>query len=164
MPAAPLPPELCALVAQHLPNGDIKSLRLVCKDFRDKFHLRLDRVFLSANPLNIQVFRSIADDETFRHGIVEIIWDDARLRGEASSKELREIEDNLSDSEEISGEANRAYSAPRWYRTLCCQSISDLRRRSGGPRDRPVAQARLRQLDQRLSSIESWKYYEHLLQ
>ncbi|KAK6222376.1 hypothetical protein LQW54_001076 [Pestalotiopsis sp. IQ-011] len=164
MPVTPLAPELRALVAHHLPNRDIKSLRLVCKDSWDKFHLRLDRVFLSANPLHIQVFRSIADHETFHHGIVEIIWDDARLRGEASSTELREIEDNLGDSEEISGEANRAYSAPRWYRTLCCQSISDLRRRSGGPRDRPAAQARLRQLDQRLSNIESWKYYEHLLQ
>lgn len=176
MAVALLPRELCALVAQLLTNSDIKSLRLVCKEFRDKFRLRLDRVFLSANSLNIEVFRSIADHEIFRHGIVEIIWDDARLKGEASSDEQRELEDNLSDSEGISGdedslnpdtaaelEANKPYGAPRWYKILCHQSISDLKRRSGGLRLRPTAQARLRQLDERLSSTESWKYYNHLL-
>lgn len=41
--------------------------------------LRLDRVFLSANPLNIRVFRAIADHEHFRHRVTEIVWDDARL-------------------------------------------------------------------------------------
>jgi hypothetical protein len=29
------------------------------------------------NTVNIEVFRAIADRETFRKGIVEIIWDDA---------------------------------------------------------------------------------------
>lgn len=41
--------------------------------------LRLQRVFLSVNPLNIKVFRAIADHEKFRHKIVEIVWDDARF-------------------------------------------------------------------------------------
>ncbi|KAJ5391005.1 uncharacterized protein N7496_002073, partial [Penicillium cataractarum] len=37
------------------------------------------RVFLSANSLNIQVFRAVADHPKFRHDIREIIWDDARF-------------------------------------------------------------------------------------
>lgn len=41
--------------------------------------LRLQRVFLSANLLNIKVFRAIADHEKFRHKITEIVWDDARF-------------------------------------------------------------------------------------
>lgn len=41
--------------------------------------LRLTRVFLSANSLNINVFRAVANHEEFRHSVTEIIWDDARL-------------------------------------------------------------------------------------
>lgn len=67
------------MVESYLPNRDIKNLRLVSRDFLNTFRLRLDRVFLSANTLNIEVFRSIADHETFRHHVVEIIWDDSLL-------------------------------------------------------------------------------------
>ncbi|KAF7531262.1 hypothetical protein G7054_g9038 [Neopestalotiopsis clavispora] len=178
MPVTPLPLELCVFVAQHLPNSDIKSLRLVCKDFWGKFHLRLDRVFLSANPLNIQVFRSIAAHKTFRHGIVEIIWDDARLKGDMDRHEQRALEDNLSDPGDISGDqycsdsddaaamdAERpADNSPRWYKILCYRSISDLKRRSRRGCNRPATQARLRELEGQLSSSESWKYYKHLLE
>jgi len=41
--------------------------------------LRLDRDFLSANSLNINVFRVVTNHELFRHSVTEIIWDDARL-------------------------------------------------------------------------------------
>ncbi|ETS77094.1 hypothetical protein PFICI_10968 [Pestalotiopsis fici W106-1] len=170
MPAAPpLPLELCFFVAQYLRNSDVKSLRLVCKDFWGKFHLRLDRVFLSANPLNIEVFRSIADHDTFRRGIVEIIWDDARLGGDVRSNEQRELEDNLGyylssdDDDAAEMEAARSIDgAPRWYKILCRQSIADLNRRSRIGRNRPATQARLRQLVEKLPSTESWKYYKHL--
>lgn len=39
----------------------------------------LSRVFLSANPLNIEVFHAVADHPKFRHQVTEIIWDEARF-------------------------------------------------------------------------------------
>ncbi|KAJ6086672.1 hypothetical protein N7467_005586 [Penicillium canescens] len=74
-----LPLELWGIVSSHLPNRDIKSMRLVSKQSCNAVQVRLQRVFLSANPLNIAVFRAVADHEKFSHGVTEIIWDDARL-------------------------------------------------------------------------------------
>ncbi|KAM3427389.1 hypothetical protein MY4824_009475 [Beauveria thailandica] len=74
-----LPEELLDEVTSHLTNGDIKRLRAASKAIQNIVLLRVDRVFLSANPLNIQVFRAIADHEEFRHRVTEIVWDDARL-------------------------------------------------------------------------------------
>jgi hypothetical protein len=51
-------------------------------------HLRLKRVFLSANLRNIEVLRAIADHEVLRHNIVEIIWDDVRLIDHGPSPNL----------------------------------------------------------------------------
>ncbi|ATY61070.1 Cyclin-like F-box [Cordyceps militaris] len=74
-----LPRELLHAITSHLTNSDIKHLRAASKAFQTTVLLRLDRVFLSANPLNIRVFRAIADHEDFRHRVKEIVWDDARL-------------------------------------------------------------------------------------
>ncbi|KAJ5625823.1 hypothetical protein N7510_002132 [Penicillium lagena] len=78
-PILDLPVELFHTVLSHLPNRDIKSLRLVSKQFCDSVELRLSRVFLSANPLNIKVFRAVADHNKFRYKITEIVWDDTRV-------------------------------------------------------------------------------------
>ncbi|KAK9780952.1 putative F-box domain-containing protein [Seiridium cardinale] len=78
---AQLPVELVAVVSLHLSNHDIKQLRLTCKCQRAKALLHLDRDFLSANLRNIDVFRAIAGHDTFRKGIRETVWDDARLIG-----------------------------------------------------------------------------------
>lgn len=74
---ANLPLVLWREISSYLPNRDIKSMRLASKQF--PVELRLGRVFLSPNPLNIKVFRAIADHDVFRHGVTEIIWDDAHL-------------------------------------------------------------------------------------
>lgn len=77
-----LPLELWHLISSHLPNRDVKSLRLTCRQFRSAATLRIQRVFLSANPLNIEVFRAIAAHNSFRHKVTEIVWDDARFNVE----------------------------------------------------------------------------------
>ncbi|KAH6838550.1 hypothetical protein B0I37DRAFT_316717 [Chaetomium sp. MPI-CAGE-AT-0009] len=79
-----LPAELLASISSLLPNRDIKSLRLTCRFLAAAINLRLTRVFLSANRRNVDVFRAIAQHDTFRKQIVEIIWDDARLAYEAN--------------------------------------------------------------------------------
>jgi hypothetical protein len=75
---AKIPPEILSLILPPITNRDRKSLRLTCKVLGDITPLSFSRVFLSANSLDIEVFRAIAD-YSFRHGITEIIWDDARF-------------------------------------------------------------------------------------
>lgn len=78
-PIASLPEELRAIIVSQLSGTDIKNLRLASKATSQVVPLRLERVFVSANLRNIEVFRAVADHETFRWGVKEIIWDDARL-------------------------------------------------------------------------------------
>ncbi|EGX87826.1 hypothetical protein CCM_09448 [Cordyceps militaris CM01] len=75
-----LPPELLTSVCAVLPNSDIKTLRQTCSALSKRVPLRLTRVFLSPNPLNIKVFRAVADHPHLRLGVCEIVYDDARLR------------------------------------------------------------------------------------
>lgn len=74
-----LPAELYRKITSYLKKGSLKKLRLTCSTLNKITPFIIDRVFISANSLNIQVFRAIADSETFRHNVTEIIWDDARL-------------------------------------------------------------------------------------
>lgn len=85
-----LPFKLWGYITSHLSNTDIKSLRLVCSKFNNEVFLRLDRVFISANPLNIEVFRNIASHDKFRYLVTEIVWDEARLpRGPGNTRNRR---------------------------------------------------------------------------
>ncbi|KAI8156250.1 hypothetical protein K4K49_008106 [Colletotrichum sp. SAR 10_70] len=76
-----LPTELSGAIFAHLPNSDLKKLRLASRRFSKVVspHLSFKRVFMSASNHNIQVFRNIANHETFRHDVREIVWDDARF-------------------------------------------------------------------------------------
>ncbi|KAF3384927.1 hypothetical protein F1880_002574 [Penicillium rolfsii] len=76
---ATVSPEIRSLILSFQTNRDRKRLRLTCKVLSDVTPLRLSRVFLSANPLDIEGFHAIADHPQFRHQIKEIIWDDARF-------------------------------------------------------------------------------------
>lgn len=160
MSATTLPVELCGLVEKYLPNSDIKSLRLVCRDFSTKFQLRLTRVFLSANPLNIHVFRSIAEHETFRHGIIEIIWDDARLLSPIS------LEPDSTDNEDDHNEpleADKNASIPQWYQRICADSVKVMIGRGSIQSERPAHKARMRQAGTQEPDIDSWSHYQRLV-
>jgi hypothetical protein len=92
-----LPAELLHLIVGYLPNKSIKALRLTCRTLCNAAQLRLDRVFLSANPLNIAVFRAVADSDTYRHGVKEIVWDDARLEKLLLRNIYRDEADEIED-------------------------------------------------------------------
>ncbi|KAL3473697.1 hypothetical protein BJX99DRAFT_233136 [Aspergillus californicus] len=77
-----LPAELLVLIGNYLPNSALKALAQTCRKACNSVRPRLERVFLSANPLDISVFRAVAESETFRYGVKEIIWDDARFSSE----------------------------------------------------------------------------------
>ncbi|KAJ6067741.1 hypothetical protein N7446_004778 [Penicillium canescens] len=97
--ALPFEPSGC--IASYLSKPDIKNLRLSCVQFKNASILRIDRVFLPANPLNVEVFRCIAGHDKFRHSVAEIIWDEARLaRGPHGFKESAEGNENISDEDE----------------------------------------------------------------
>ncbi|KAG7428630.1 hypothetical protein Forpi1262_v010796 [Fusarium oxysporum f. sp. raphani] len=81
-----LPSELIGAICRLLPNCDIKSLRLTCRYWRQNSLLRVDRVFISANPRNVEVLFAVANHDIFRHCVKEIMWDDAVLEL-VSSKE-----------------------------------------------------------------------------
>lgn len=78
MALASLPRELLNEIASHLSNSDLGEWRLACKRF-SLVPLHIDRVFISANPRDIEVFRAIADHETQRYTVKEIVWNEGRF-------------------------------------------------------------------------------------
>lgn len=120
-----LPIGLLTTLESYLPNRDIKNLRLTSSAICARVTLRLDRVLISASPRDIEVFRAIADHETYLKAIKEIIWDDALL----------------SDEELVARPEFEAYAplwetpppegCPRWFARGCEESMSDLEQREG---------------------------------
>lgn len=144
-----LPAELVGLIVSFLPNRDIKNLRLTCPTLGQKAQLRLSRVFLSANPRNIEVFRAIAEHEEFRYNIFEIIWDDARLIEHAPERRL-----DLLDGEYWGqwGDSSNTYEGiPWWFEESYEENV--LERGSWN-----------RTAETDPSIHVSWEYYQHLLQ
>ncbi|KAJ5581465.1 hypothetical protein N7535_000085 [Penicillium sp. DV-2018c] len=182
-PALPL--ELWGCIESHLSNADIKSLRLACKQFNNTVSLRLNRVFLSANPLNIEVFRNIASHDKFRHQINEIIWDEARLnRGPAriihdtnEGHELLSDEDEPDNNREWAAEYDIQYreeiterhefeeggECPRWFKSCCEGNLYELKYRKRRDEDRPDLMARREQVFAQPSLREHWQHYLQLL-
>lgn len=158
-----LPAELLIAVLSHLSNQDIKNVRLTNKAVEKRALLRLSRVFISANPLNIQVFRAIADHDHFRHQVTEIIWDDVLLsRSTTGSGEEDEDDkyDSKDDGEDYDSDPDGAYPPPQrgvpyWFVVACRQSENSLKRKDDEG---------LVVLDTELPIAESWRVYKQLLQ
>lgn len=138
-----LPVELLAAVVSFLANKDVKILRLTSKTLKERTLLRLDRVFLSANPRNIEVFRAVADHEEFRQRVKEIIWDDAQLPGPSA------FPDAIQEERQFS--VTQVKGVPYWFVVGCEQGYEPLRKFKG------------RKIDA-IPLVESWRYYEQLLQ
>ncbi|KAF5577857.1 hypothetical protein FPANT_10223 [Fusarium pseudoanthophilum] len=71
--------EILYQVIYTLPNADIKNLRLTCSYLGNISLPRFNRVFISANPLDIEVFTLIANHDIFRFKVTEIIYDDSHF-------------------------------------------------------------------------------------
>ncbi|KAF5670453.1 hypothetical protein FDENT_11212 [Fusarium denticulatum] len=91
-----LPLELLNQVIYTLPNADIKSLRLTCSYLGNISLPRFNRVFISASPRDIEVFTLIANHDTFRFKVTEIIYDDSRF-DQTWSKRFIKTNDNTAD-------------------------------------------------------------------
>jgi hypothetical protein len=120
-----LPNEILGFIAASLPNRDIKNLRLSCAHLRNISRLRFDRVFISANPRNLEVFGAIAAHEELRNQVVEIVWDDARLTlsaaGYSEDNDDADIywEDSYPEAngntEEHGGNSKDTRGCPAWF-------------------------------------------------
>ncbi|KAL7902725.1 hypothetical protein HDV64DRAFT_240990, partial [Trichoderma sp. TUCIM 5745] len=153
-----LPPELIEEIVSFLDNASIKNLRLTCRHF-SAIKLRINRVFLSANPLNIRVLRSIADHDEYRQGIVELIYDDARLyhsrADQGDNALLRDISIIDYDGPETTLEWFHAERDVNLHELGNRQTLEE----SSRPKDFKVH----RQVHAELSLEESWTYYQELL-
>lgn len=139
-----LPPELGDYIASFLTNRDIKSLRLKSSSVCRIVALRLERVFIGANPRNIQVAYEVANHETFRTRVQEIIWDGTYLDWEGST---------ICESSTVPS------SQLDWYIQSCRNSIALLGTTERWPGD----VARMRQLAAAMGPVESIEIYKELL-
>ncbi|KAL3590968.1 hypothetical protein FPOAC2_13173 [Fusarium poae] len=141
-----LPKELRDEIYAHLKSDDVKNLRATCSAMAKLIPLSFDRVFISANSLNLKVFRAIADDEIIRHQVTEIVWDDARLTTKPDLEEDRdEYEEDDVDPDDIVTDNG----CPHWFRKWRSDYIDP------GSRHLP---------DYLMSIEESWAYYKLLLE
>ncbi|KAJ5371448.1 uncharacterized protein N7496_007540 [Penicillium cataractarum] len=161
-----VPLEILSMILSSLTNRDRKSLRLTCKVFRDIIPLCLSRVFVSANPLDIEVFRAVADHPKFRHQVTEIIWDDARFIAAPPLSEdewYAMIDDGIQTLTPRSPEIDPENHPPSWFLRECEDNIQFIAHRKSWDRDHPYHVARQKQVDAQMPPEESLKYYQKLL-
>lgn len=94
-------------------------------------------MFLSAHPVNIKVFRAIADHPKFRRQITEIIWDDARF---VSEPPFYEEMHPLMENEDM--EINPAEECPNWFVEECEENVRFMRQRKKREVERPDHRSR----------------------
>lgn len=134
------------MIPSYLAGKDVKNLRLVCKLFSELPFI--SRVFISAHPKDIEVFRCIADHEAFRRGVKEIIWDEARF------KDPRTTRDKCDGYDE----------APSGYRNACTWNLNEIRdRRSAFYVEFPSEKAINEKVKAHMPLLESWPLYEEYL-
>ena len=159
-----LPVELQIFICLYLTNYDIKNLRLANKSLCSVAKLRLYRVFLSANPRNVEVFRAIAGHEIFRKEIVEIIWDDALLSGSYADLDVQpDHEHQYVDRFEDEDSSDDA--VPDWVLEDCDRNHDDLiERRLWRDESCPEHVLRYEEVDSEMSCGIAWNHYQGLLQ
>ncbi|KAJ6785856.1 hypothetical protein PWT90_10402 [Aphanocladium album] len=152
-----LPRELLAIVVSHLTNGDIKCLRAASRGTERLVALRIRRVFLSANSRNINVLRAVADHEALRHGVTEIVWDDARLKASkyAVGDGFYEKEKTKHDDVVVAGD-----DCPLWFKEGRQTSLAYLFNLH--PADEEEVAGLMPKNSPSL--VECWNYYKTLIQ
>ena len=171
-PACQLPPKIVKIIVDQVPNSTIKNLRLTSRYYSETAALRLNRVFISANPRNVEVFAAIANHEVFRAQITEIIWDDALLY--VRPEPHNEVEGDYGSDDDYEGCEDEDEcdedgidwrgDVPGWFRKACRQNIFDMKWCRDEDVDRPSLVAREQQMSEQMPMEEAWAYYQELLQ
>ncbi|KAF5978573.1 hypothetical protein FCOIX_5838 [Fusarium coicis] len=145
-----LPQELTNAISRYLEGSDIKALRETCSAMARTVPLHFDRVFISANSRNIQVFKAIAEHDTYRHQVYEIIWDDARL---STGPELWESRVDSGWNNWGLDMAVTENGCPEWFQKYSSTSGIE----SYYDYNKPVA-------NNHMGLAERWSYYKTLLE
>ncbi|KAF6827720.1 hypothetical protein CPLU01_08925 [Colletotrichum plurivorum] len=171
------PFEIAASILSQLDNRDLKSLRLTNKRLAGVIapHLRFERVFISANTLDVAVFRAIAGHETFRHRVLEIVWDDARYeKPPPPDPRIGDewdfyYEDYVEEEDEEKDESERpkwppAPGVPFWFFKQCEDNIEYLEyRRQDDVETLPQHLDATKQLEAQLPLDVAYAHYVELL-
>lgn len=159
-------------ILSYLSSSDRKHLRLASKAAATAVQLQIRRVFLSANPLNIEVFRHIADHDFYRHKVREIVWDVALLEDVTSKKrnnhkrfvDLSAGEFTLSP--DYRGDPFSGWDAapgddeiPLVFRRGCAEEMKLARRRAPPEKIERQKIRREAEARQEISLAECWEYY-----
>jgi hypothetical protein len=158
-----LPNELVGAICALLYNRDIKSLRLTCRSLGDKSPLRFNRVFISANPRNVEVLLAIANHDVFRYDVKEIIWDDAILMRIPSTDGDGPYGYSADEDDPDDYAANKDKEwISRDYICACKESISLTRGRLHEKNKYYVENEVQKQVDNLMPSRDSLTYYRDL--
>ncbi|KAK5994469.1 hypothetical protein PT974_04944 [Cladobotryum mycophilum] len=117
--------------------------------------LRINRVFLSPNPRNIEVFRAVANHAELRHRIVEIIYDDARL---LRSAEEAIHQAHYDDHDDWNNDVDL-----EWFRLARDENLRTLKARRFMDADFPHHNAMAQEVAAEMPLGESWVYYQSLV-
>lgn len=166
-----LPYELLGIIVNQLENSDIKNLRLSCKLLASISALRITRVFLSANPLNVRVFRAIADHEKYRHGVTEIVYDDARLPRSAFEAEAIQQPEMLIigpppdplDPWEAILTPTAQEADEEWFRNAREENLREIGAHKNYTEGQWDSPARTEQAESQMPYQASWAYYQDLV-
>ncbi|RGP77500.1 hypothetical protein FLONG3_4419 [Fusarium longipes] len=107
-----LPVEILNQIISNLLNIDIKNLRQTCIYLKDIARPRINRLFLSTNLQDIQVFTAVVDHEIYRHRVTEIIYDDVRF----SHTEGTDSQPNYDMADDMADDIGDAEDLPLWFR------------------------------------------------
>ncbi|ETS03692.1 hypothetical protein M419DRAFT_108425, partial [Trichoderma reesei RUT C-30] len=149
-----LPRELLSEIASHLSNSDIGEWRLACKRF-SLVALHIDRVFISANPKDIEVFRAIADHETQRCMVKEIVWDEGRFEEDPRSTWC---------CHDWARHRQSPDTPPKGYARACKRNLDEIhRRRCEYDADLPHHLDKQARMEKAMAVQESWRHYRGYL-
>lgn len=162
-----LPPEIWTCIASFLPGRDIKNLGLASRMLRRSAPLRFERVFLSPNPLNICVFFAIAYHDVYRHDVVEIVYDDARLPKSHVGDDLVADSSAYGHEDQLGRIMEQGEQADEeWFRSRREDNISTLWARLRSDIDRPAKLERQQLMDNHdtlMPEEAAWAYYQELV-
>ena len=152
-----LPIEILQSVLSSLPNRDIKNIRLVCRSLGNVASLRLHRVFLSPHPRDIHVFKAIAKHDVFRERVVEIIYDDARFPrdGQFAHDHFAFM---FADEDVLAPKG-----VPDLYARIYNEHVEGLKLCKGRFVERPDHIAVAKQLQSRMSALQSYRQYQKVV-
>ncbi|PNP73530.1 hypothetical protein FNYG_13124 [Fusarium nygamai] len=157
-----LPNELLGTICSLLPNSDIKNLRLASPLLGQKCQLHINRIFMSPNPVNIDVARAIATHEIYRLNVEEIIWDDATLvPSEGDGDLFHEYSDESEEvvPEELAAEDQESFA---WFAHGCKSNMEAAQDRMEDASLRPEDVSKQHQLNNAMPFLDAFEYYNLL--